>query len=36
MKFITLENGRPDLNMINYNCPNELKTLMIKCWDKIP
>ncbi len=36
MKFITMDNGRPDLNMIDSDCPYEMKMLMIKCWDKMP
>jgi mitogen-activated protein kinase kinase kinase 7 len=36
MKYITIENGRPDLTLIDNECPNELKALMIRCWDKQP
>jgi serine/threonine protein kinase len=34
MKFITVENGRPDLNLITEDCPTEIKSLMIRCWDQ--
>ena len=36
MKYITLENGRPDMNLVDKECPIELKMLMMRCWDKFP
>jgi hypothetical protein len=36
MKYITLENGRPDMNLVDKECPMELKMLMMRCWDKFP
>ncbi|CAD8180500.1 unnamed protein product [Paramecium pentaurelia] len=36
MKLVAVDNGRPDLNLIQTGCPTFLKELMIKCWDKDP
>ncbi|CAD8170875.1 unnamed protein product [Paramecium octaurelia] len=36
MKLVTVDNGRPDLSLIQTGCPPFLKELMIKCWDKDP
>ncbi|CAD8171189.1 unnamed protein product [Paramecium pentaurelia] len=36
MKLVAVDNGRPDMNLIQAGCPIFLKELMIKCWDKDP
>lgn len=36
MKFVTLENGRPDMNFVDKECPIEWRMLMTRCWDKFP
>ncbi|CAD8077038.1 unnamed protein product [Paramecium primaurelia] len=36
MKLVAVDNGRPDLNLIQTGCPTFIKELMIKCWDKDP
>ncbi len=36
MKYVTIENGRPDLSQIPNDCPPQLVQLMIRCWDKTP
>lgn len=36
MKYVTLQNGRPDLNAISPDCPMAFKSLMMKCWDQDP
>ncbi|CAD8183086.1 unnamed protein product [Paramecium octaurelia] len=36
MKLVTVDHGRPDLNLIQLGCPSFLKDLKIKCWDKDP
>ncbi|CAD8085497.1 unnamed protein product [Paramecium sonneborni] len=36
MKLVAVDNGRPDLSLIQAGCPLFLKELMIKCWDKDP
>lgn len=36
MKYVTMENGRPDLKLVDKDCPFELKMLMMRCWDKFP
>ncbi|CAD8189712.1 unnamed protein product [Paramecium octaurelia] len=36
MKLVAVDNGRPDLSLIQVGCPIFLKELMIKCWDKDP
>ena len=36
MKFVTMENGRPDMNLVDKECPLELRMLMMRCWDKFP
>jgi len=33
MRYVTLEKGRPDMNIVPNDCPIELKELMIRCWD---
>ncbi len=35
MKYITVENGRPDISDLT-DCPYEYIQLMIKCWNKSP
>ena len=34
MKFVTIENGRPDLEKLPTDTPKDLKALMVKCWDQ--
>lgn len=36
MKLVAVDNGRPDMNLIQAGCPIFLKDLMIKCWEKDP
>ena len=36
MKYVTIENGRPDLHKLPEDCPKDLKALMCRCWDKEP
>ncbi|CAD8083040.1 unnamed protein product [Paramecium sonneborni] len=36
MKLVAVDNGRPDLSLIQTGCPLFIKELMIKCWDKDP
>ncbi|CAK74126.1 unnamed protein product (macronuclear) [Paramecium tetraurelia] len=36
MKLVAVDNGRPDLSLIQVGCPIFMKELMIKCWDKDP
>jgi mitogen-activated protein kinase kinase kinase 7 len=36
MRFITVENGRPDLSELGGDCPSELVKLMTQCWDRSP
>ena len=32
IKHVALNGGRPDMKSINAGCPEELKSLMTKCW----
>lgn len=36
MKFVTIEDGRPDLSQLPSDTPKQLIQLMIRCWDKNP
>merc|ERR1712032_8427 len=36
MKFVSLDDGRPDLTRIPPDTPKEISTLMIKSWHKDP
>lgn len=36
MKYVTIENGRPDLGEMPSDTPKELIEIMIKSWDKNP
>jgi serine/threonine protein kinase len=36
MKYVVMENGRPDLTKLPGDTPKDLITLMVRCWDNSP
>ena len=36
MKYVTFDEGRPDLTLIQEGCPTIVRNLMVRCWDHDP
>lgn len=36
MKYVTIDKKRPNMNIIDINCPQKLLELIQKCWDQDP
>lgn len=36
MKYVTIEKKRPNMSIIDNNCPPKLLELIMNCWDEDP